>query len=529
MNPSSPTRRLLGQAQRAQRAPMMVAAVCACLAGLASVILLGAAGWFIGGAAIAGAAGASLAFNFMLPSAAIRLCAITRTIGRYGERLESHRAALFALASIRPRLFEAIAAAPPTEALALSTGEASARLVQDVDALESLVVRVSARWGYLAGALAGVALASLAAPLAGLASGLACMAALAAGLAITRCMADEPGRALQRAIGRLKETYAGLMAAAPEIACYGLQDWASGEVVRAGEGVARARKALARTDGLQAAVCLALAAIAAVSALLLAASAPRPMAFMAALAAAAAVEATSGLVKGLSADGAARQAMRRLDEVLGPAPAVGSDAGSPGERLVLPVDEATVVLEPGERLAIVGQSGCGKTTLVEQLIGLRPRRAGEGGSSAGRALFSYAPQDAALLAGTVRQNLALADPLASEHAMWSALADAALAVHVRALPQGLDAWIGDGGARLSGGERRRLSLARALLRPAPWLVLDEPTDGLDAETEARVVEGVSARLARTGQGLILVSHRLAPLALCGRVLSLDARRLERAA
>ena len=89
-----------------------------------------------------------------------------------------------------------------------------------------------------------------------------------------------------------------------------------------------------------------------------------------------------------------------------------------------------------------------------------------------------------------------------------------------ALPQGLDSWIGEGGARLSGGERRRLSLARALLRPAPFLVLDEPTEGLDPAAEALVVGRLAARLERTGQGLILISHRPAPLRLCARTLRL---------
>jgi ATP-binding cassette subfamily C protein CydC len=100
------------------------------------------------------------------------------------------------------------------------------------------------------------------------------------------------------------------------------------------------------------------------------------------------------------------------------------------------------------------------------------------------------------------------------------LADACLDARVRALPAGLDGWIGEDGVRLSGGERRRLSLARAYLGTAPWLLLDEPTEALDAATERAVVERLARRLARTGQGLVVVTHRPALLALCDRRLTL---------
>jgi ABC-type transport system involved in cytochrome bd biosynthesis fused ATPase/permease subunit len=84
---------------------------------------------------------------------------------------------------------------------------------------------------------------------------------------------------------------------------------------------------------------------------------------------------------------------------------------------------------------------------------------------------------------------------------------------VRGWPQGLDTWVGDGGARLSGGERRRLAVARALARPAPWIVLDEPSEGLDAATERALIAAIDRQLLQTGQGLILVTHRPAWLDL----------------
>ena len=125
-----------------------------------------------------------------------------------------------------------------------------------------------------------------------------------------------------------------------------------------------------------------------------------------------------------------------------------------------------------------------------------------------------------MISGTVRDNLQLSDQSASSEAMWAVLAEASLARKVTALPRGLDTWIGEGGERLSGGERRRLGLARAYLRPASWLLLDEPTEGLDAETEAAVVAALDARLNRPGQGVVIVSHRPAPRVLCTKRLTM---------
>jgi ATP-binding cassette subfamily C protein CydC len=187
-------------------------------------------------------------------------------------------------------------------------------------------------------------------------------------------------------------------------------------------------------------------------------------------------------------------------------------------------------LPPGARVAVTGPSGAGKTTLVEQLVGLRTASPGSvqlGGRDIAtlpatvlRDHVAWAPQDAQLIAGTVRDNLHLARPGADDALLWEVLADACLDARVRALPAGLDGWIGEDGARLSGGERRRLSLARAYLGTAPWLLLDEPTEALDGATERAVVERLARRLARTGQGLVVVTHRPALLALCDQRLTL---------
>ncbi|MCJ2187268.1 ATP-binding cassette domain-containing protein, partial [Novosphingobium beihaiensis] len=175
------------------------------------------------------------------------------------------------------------------------------------------------------------------------------------------------------------------------------------------------------------------------------------------------------------------------------------------------------VVEPGGRLLIGGPSGKGKTRLLGTLMGLRadaPQRVEIGGGDVRdlgletlRKLFAQAPQDASLIAGTVADNLRLARQGVTEADMWAALETACLAETVRALPDGLDQWLGGDGARLSGGQRKRLSLARALLAQRPWIVLDEPSEGLDSATEQQLAHNLAVWLERTGTGLILVSHR----------------------
>ena len=156
---------LLAERPRPERQAVRRAVLCAALVAVASVALLALSGWFLTAAALAAGAGTALAFNYMLPSAAIRLFAIVRTGARYGERLASHDAALSAIARVRPALFAALAATPVARALSLSTGEASTRLVQDANAIETALVLRSGTVGGAVAILSGGALIALAGPL----------------------------------------------------------------------------------------------------------------------------------------------------------------------------------------------------------------------------------------------------------------------------------------------------------------------------------------------------------------------------
>lgn len=520
---------LIAAQAHAQRQRLRIAAAAGAVVSVAAVCLLGLSGWFITGAALAGVAGmaAVQAFNYMMPSAIIRLLAILRTGARYIERVAGHEAALKALASLRPQLFDALASAPPERALSLSSGETSARLVQDVDAVQTLFVRKSAPWALGAGAASSALLAGLASPLAGglllVAMGLSCLGVMV----IARRLSDPAGKEAQIAVGTLKDRLAALEAVAPELKAYSLNDWAVQQAASAADRHDSAQIALTTAAGwmtMWQAVVTGAALAAVVFATL---GAPLPLTALAALATIMGMESAAGLVGALHQNGAAKEAIVRLDEA---APQVlpHDEARPPMPSLTIIATNAN--LRPPQRLGLSGPSGAGKTTFIERLIGLRDARPGEvimGGldiasisPATRRTRFAYAAQDVRLLNGTVRDNLLLAGP-ADDETLWRALEDAALAQRIRAEPLGLDMPVGANGERLSGGERRRLGLARAYLRKVPWLVLDEPTEGLDAATEAQVLKALDRRLSDNKQGLILVSHRTAPIQFCQTRLRIE--------
>lgn len=528
MSGASPILEMIRTERRRQHVRLTIAAVAGAVVTTAAVILLGLSGWFIAAAAIAGVAGTAAAqtFNYLMPSAIIRLLAILRTGGRYVERVAGHEAALKALALLRPQLFERLTAARPQSALALSSGEASARFIQDVDAVQTLFVRLSSPWATAAGCIVALALTALANPAAAVALGLA-MGLNAFGSAVlARKLAEPAGRSAQTATGALKDRLASLEAVAPELKAYGLESWAVEECRRTAEPLDRSRTRLDLAAGWIAVWQTSVSAGAVVAVIVCAAGATAPMVALAGLAALTGMEAVAALTTALIQNGAARQALIRLDE------AVAAPEATPYSAPV----SATIHLagsdfSPPRRMAIVGPSGSGKTTLVEQLIGLREAESGRMrlgdvdvvsiDPPSRRSAFAYAAQDVRLIDGTVRQNLLLAGPAADDD-LWQVLEDAALADVVRTRPLGLDMPIGADGGLLSGGERRRLTLARAYLRDAPWLVLDEPTEGLDAATEERVLTALDRRLSARSQGLLMVSHRVAPTRLCGAVLKLRA-------
>ncbi len=525
---------LLHDEIRKEAATLRRAALLAAAVAGATIVLLGLSGWFITAAGAAGLAGAATArvFNYMLPSAGIRLLAIVRTGARYGERLASHAAAFAVLARVRPALFRSIAAAPVRQALALSTGSATARLVQDVGAIEGAVVRRSATWAAVAAVATGVALTAAAGPI--VAGTLAAMTGLT--LAVTfrhLAVGRQHGVALQRMQGEMRELLATQLSAAPELRCYAMQDTTIDQIARLDARLAATRRDQARVAARAEAIAAGMAGLGAVAAFVVALPAGVPLAALSALTAVTTIDGLAPLLRDRAARGATIEATERLSDLFRPVAAAVTIGPACNPTLALP--GLSLTAPPDARIAITGVSGVGKTTLLETLLGLRTD--GTDGIFVGgrplvgmdpavlRGMFAWCPQDAQLLAGSIRDNLLLARPDAHDAELWQALDDACLGHRIRLLPEGLDSWVGEDGSRLSGGERRRLCLARAYNARAPWLLLDEPTEALDGQTEQQVIQRLNTRLMRTQQGLIVVTHRAALLKMCTQHVMLSTNAL----
>ena len=190
-------------------------------------------------------------------------------------------------------------------------------------------------------------------------------------------------------------------------------------------------------------------------------------------------------------------------------------------------------LPAGQRFAVLGPTGAGKSTLAHLMVRFWDAQSGSvriGGKDIRglserdlRQSVSLVSQQAHMFNASVRDNLLIARPGATEPELWQALAAVRLADFVKSLPQGIDTWIGESGRLVSGGQARRLALARAILRDAPIWVLDEPTEGLDRATERHIMETLFD--VTSGKTVLFITHRLVGLDRLERILLMEDGRV----
>ena len=502
--------------QMAPRRWWLGGVVMAALTVVMGMALLGLSGWFIAATAIAGLVPATaLVFDVFMPSAGIRLLAMGRTASRYGERLVTHEATLAVLAALREKLFLGWAQPDAAKQLELRPARLLQRLTADVDALDSLYLRLIVPVMAAAGAavLAGVVLGVLSLWL-----GVGVFVWLCvAGGGLTWWLARRSHvPALQRAVAleRLRAQSVDVVAGQTDLLMAGQLPAACAQLMQTDQRVAKADHVLNRLEakaavGFGVAGSLTLAAVLTVCGLLVQAGVfGAPGAALALLVALTAMEPFAALRRGALEAGRTRLAARRLGEKLTKTSIAKQSLHAPdlqaNDAVVLEhvtvhhassavpaLNDVSFQVLRGEKLAVIGASGAGKSTLLQVL-------AGEVQVTAGRvaALPSvWLTQRVALFQDTVRDNLRLAAMQADDTTLWAALEDAGLAADVRAMPQGLDTLLGEGGLGLSGGQARRLGLARLFLADQPCWLLDEPTEGLDASTARDVLERLMQRAA----------------------------------
>lgn len=522
-----------------------IAAALACLVPLSGMALLGLSGWFVAAAAAAGLAGAGLVFDFFRPSALVRLLSFGRAASRYGERIAGHDATLRALVVLRLRLFRGLAALPPDRLSRLHSAEALNLLTADIEAAEGVLIR-----------LVFPAIASLAALITGgvalwlFAGPQVALAVVAAHLAGVVLLTRLGGRGMRRAARRQEAALQAIRARGAGTLALRADHLMRGELparlAAVGAAIDRAeaiRADIDRRERQAASVTALTPALAAALVLALGGGLEAPRLLLAVLIALAMAEAPRLLWRGLAERGRMQLAARSLAPLLAAPPAPDNrPAPQPRPGPVLRLDQVTVArpgettalfapvsldLAPGDRVGLSAPSGAGKTTLLNAIAGLTAPLAGQISflghphpdwpETALRDRLVLVPQRPALIGGTVADNLALAAPGAPPTAMEAALRAVAL-WPVLAPRGGLLAPLGEGGAGLSGGESRRLALARAILRAPALLLLDEPTEGLDAATAAEVLDNLAKCLPETA--FLIVSHRAEDLQGGGQIVHL---------
>lgn len=531
-------RRLLALA-RPWRGWMALAALVACATLLASVALMGVAGWFIAAMGIAGVTTGMM--NYFLPAAGIRFFAIVRTGGRYGERLLSHEATFRLLAGLRLWLFRRLIPLSPGQLQSRRGGDLAGSLQADVDTLQHAYLRLASPIAVaLICSIAIVLVVAALHPPTALA--LAVLLIVAGGIvpALARRAAAAPGAEAVAARAALRVATVDLLQGLTDLKVAGaverqlaLLDGLGERLVDNQSRAANAGVIAEAAVGISAGLALWSAALLASASVVVGGLLPEiaPALVPAlALAALAAFEAVAPLPAAMERWGEVRAAARRLFDLADRTPSiVAAPDSSPVPQdasvvfssvrlryapdLPLSLDGLDLAIPDGRHLALLGPSGAGKSSLGRLLVRFWDYQ-GEiqlGGHDLRRyrpddlrRLVGIATQDAQLFNGSVRDNLLMAAPEADAAAMEQALQVVQLAAFVRALPEGIDTWIGEAGARLSAGQARRLVLARALLRDPRILILDEPTENLDATTARRLI--ASLRAATQGRTVILITH-----------------------
>lgn len=525
--------------------------VLAIITLLASIGLLTLSGWFLAASSLAGVAGL-YTFNYMLPAAGVRGAAITRTAARYFERLVSHDATFRVLQHLRVFTFGKLIALAPEQLARFRQGELLNRFVSDVDTLDHLYLRVISP---LIGAAVVIVvvtcgLALLDVPLALLLGGIMLLTLLLMPPLFWRLGTSAGHQIAQhQASWRMQLTH--WITGLSELKIYGAAHLWRAQLDREELNWQQAQRRQHRLQALAQSLLLVISGATVTLLLWISAngvggnSAPGAFIALFVFCGLAAFEALAPVAGAFLPLSQVTSAAKRVQEIIEqpaaihfPYAKISSASGinlkmenisfSYPQRPEPVLQNFSLSLNAGEHLALLGPTGCGKSSLLALItrgweaqqgsISLNDSEIALWDEASLRSRISVVTQRVHLFSQTLRDNLLLAKPDASDEQLVDALNKVDLA-HLAEHNEGLNAWMGDGGRPLSGGELRRLAIARALLHDGDLWLLDEPTEGLDASTEQQIL--TLLQHVTRGKTLIMVTHRLSGLDAMDRICVMD--------
>ncbi|WP_291511967.1 thiol reductant ABC exporter subunit CydC [Acidithiobacillus sp.] len=533
---------------------MLGGALLALLTMLSNFGLMTLSGWFLASAALAGLGGYATLnlYNFFLPAAGVRGFATIRVLSRWLERIVTHEATFRLLAQLRTWFYARLEPLAPAGLQGLRSGDLLARLVADIDTLNNFYLRVFTP--FLVAGLATLVMAGFFALYAWQLGLVLLLFLVISGLALpllSERLGARAGAEMTQIQAEMRVQIVDTLQGMGELLVANAGPRLQRELAEKNAQLIARQGRLAGVAGIGSAGMsfmgnLALWVILLLGIPLVRHGIGRAELPMFALGTMAAFEAIAALPLAFQFLGQTRAAARRIFAVAdlpapfadaaGPAPQPkGLDLAMVDVHLRYPgarsdaLSGLTLSVPEGSRTAILGATGAGKSSIVNLLLRFYDYQAGSarlGGCELRdfpaddlRRYFAVVSQRSYLFHSTIRDNLLLAKGDADEEALWAALAAAQLDEFVRSLPQGLDNIVGEGGINLSGGQARRMAIARAFLKDSPILLLDEPTEGLDAITEAHFLVALKALMK--GRSVVYITHRLLGLEDMDQILILD--------